>query len=249
MTHEGPQDVATSHGHSHEGYYQSGAYIISDLLMEIREFCVAHVHGHSHVGAFTDYPRTYEFIDFPIINPGSLALGEYATMKLSLYNDGEIEHPMWYVASETKKHIPTLGFHNIAGMEEYEEGENYEEEDHLSHHDFHDEDGEDNVDIDLDDFDEDDFEDEEHHAHFKASVQDKKTAKETKGKKVEHDMDSSKKHHDSTKPTKADAKNAHFKHGVDSNVMNSLLKPPSDEVEFWQGKTKSTKVRSHKYLS
>ena len=171
MTHEGPQDVATSHGHSHEGYYQSGAYIISDLLMEIREFCVAHVHGHSHVGAFTDYPRTYEFIDFPVINPGSLALGEYATMKLSLYNDGEIEHPMWYVAEETKKHIPV--FHKVEGMEEYEEGENYEE-DHLGHHDFHDEAGEDDIDIDLDDFDEDDFEDEEHHAHHKASALEKK---------------------------------------------------------------------------
>ena len=68
----------------------------------------------------------------PIVNPGSLSLGEYGTMKLMLNAEGEHKH--WYVSETTKKYIPSFIYHE-AGEEEYFDEEDtwdeYSEEEYL----------------------------------------------------------------------------------------------------------------------
>ena len=77
------------------------------------------------MGAFTDYVRHFDFVEVPIVNPGSLSLGEYGTMKL--VHNVEGEHSHWYVSETTKKYIPSFTYHDDVA-----EGDEMGEEDDFS---------------------------------------------------------------------------------------------------------------------
>ena len=115
LTNEGPADFTTTHGTDQNGYYRAGSYVVGELLQEIQEFCVGHVHGHSHLGAFTDSVRHSEFHEFPVVTPGALYLGEYGTMRLQRF-EVDKEHPYWHVTEVTKKFLPSA-FHIEDGEE------------------------------------------------------------------------------------------------------------------------------------
>ena len=82
--HDGPTGFSTTNGNDSGGNIQTGSdYLNSILQIEKDGHCVGVVHGHNHVGSFVDYVREHDFVEFPIVNPGSLNLGEYGYMHLS----------------------------------------------------------------------------------------------------------------------------------------------------------------------
>ena len=58
-----------------------------------------------------DYIRHATFAEYPVINPGSLSLGEYGVMKLFLNDEqeeGGERFTHWHVSEATKKFLPSV---------------------------------------------------------------------------------------------------------------------------------------------
>lgn len=122
--------------------------MFDDLLNNISEFCVAHVHGHNYMGAFVDYMRHYDFVEMPVVNPGALSLGEYGSIKL--VHNVEGEHSHWYVAETSKKYIPSFEYHDATSEDKYEMYHDDEDPEHEESHHFHHHDDDEHDDIDDD---------------------------------------------------------------------------------------------------
>ena len=102
LTYEGPADFSTTEGMNDQGYFKTGAYALVEVMNEVEEICVAHIHSNNYLGAFADYKHVGDFVDYPIINPGSLNLAEYG--KVSIVNSGG-EDSFWYVNEMSKKFL------------------------------------------------------------------------------------------------------------------------------------------------
>ena len=68
---------------------------------------MAAVHSNNYVGAFSDALRSYGFVQFPILNPGSLAIGEYGYMQL-MQHQFKPDAKIWYVSETSKRYLPTF---------------------------------------------------------------------------------------------------------------------------------------------
>ena len=107
MTHDGPQDFATTNALIRKGdnpdlaagMYRFGSQALGDLLKSKQEHIVCNIHGHDHYGAFTDYVRKEDLVTVPVVNPGSLNFGEYGSIELTKV-DGK-----WKVTEMTKKFV------------------------------------------------------------------------------------------------------------------------------------------------
>lgn len=65
--------------------------------------CIGAVHGHSHLGAFEDHMRHNSYVNYPIVNPGALSLGEYGYM--NLIHETHDDHKHWRVAESSKRFL------------------------------------------------------------------------------------------------------------------------------------------------
>ena len=124
MTHDGPQDYATSNATLRDtgiellkdGFYRFGSAALAKLIKDKQEQLVCNVHGHNHFGAFMDFcrPKLQPFcreldpeytrpekwtVPVPIVNPGSLQWGEYGELML-----GKVKGK-WQVLDANKKFL------------------------------------------------------------------------------------------------------------------------------------------------
>mmetsp|Transcript_1721 Transcript_1721/g.2391 ORF Transcript_1721/g.2391 Transcript_1721/m.2391 type:complete len:85 (+) Transcript_1721:641-895(+) len=84
--------------------------MLSSLLDEVKGVCVVAIHGHNYLGAFSDHMRHFDFVEFPVVNPGSLSLGEYGYLHLirdSQTDEEAKEHKYWRTAETSKRYLPT----------------------------------------------------------------------------------------------------------------------------------------------
>ena len=116
LTHEGPAEWGTSQGHDMNGFYSSGSSTLNNLLEEIQGNCVAAIHGHNHLGAFSDHMRHMDIVEFPVLNPSSLSLGEYGYLQLiqdTKKDHEDKEHKYWRAAEASKRYLASLNFAEI----------------------------------------------------------------------------------------------------------------------------------------
>ena len=81
MTHEGPRDHSTSNNKSFTDNitFVTGSPHLRDIMINNKSKIVCNVHGHSHDGSVIQ--NIYKPCEpLPIINPGSLAQGEFGEL-------------------------------------------------------------------------------------------------------------------------------------------------------------------------
>ena len=68
------------------------------------------------MGAFSDHMRHMDIVEFPVLNPSSLSLGEYGYLQLiqdTKKEHEDKEHKYWRAAEASKRYLASLNFAEI----------------------------------------------------------------------------------------------------------------------------------------